>query len=94
MDTGASEEKISLFEVVVRMSRESICGSRSESCCLKSMIEVELSIGRDKVDGRPRPGNEVKRTLIIRGAISNILWEEMLGNLHLKRGQEIGRAHV
>ncbi len=33
------------------------------------MIEVELSIGRDKVDGRPRPGNEVKKTLMIRGAI-------------------------
>lgn len=47
------------------MSRESMCGSRSESCCLKSMIEVELSIGKDKVDGKPRPGNEVKKTLMI-----------------------------
>ena len=69
MDTGSSEDKTSLFEVVVIMSRESMCGSRAERCCLKSMIEVELSIGKDKVDGNPRPGNEVKRTLIIREAI-------------------------
>ena len=58
-------------------------GSRSESCCLKSVIEVELSIGRDRVDGKPRPGNEVKKTLIIRGAISRTLtgmklWENSI----------------
>lgn len=69
MHTGASEEEISLFEVVVRTSGESMCGSRSESCCLKIAIEVELSIGRDKVDGKPRPGNEVSKMLTIRGAI-------------------------
>lgn len=79
MDTGASEEKISLFEEVVRMSRESMCGSRSESCCHNSVIEVELSIGRDKVDGKPRPGKEVKKTLIIREAISIIFWEAFTG---------------
>ena len=66
---GTSEEKTSLFEVVVRMSGESMCGSRSESCCLKSVIEAELSIGRDSVGGKSRPGNEVKKTLMIRGAI-------------------------
>lgn len=65
MDTGAFEEKISLFEVVVRTSRESMCGSLSESFCLKSMIEVQLSIGKDKVGGKPRPGKEVKKTLMI-----------------------------
>ena len=41
------------------------------------MIEVELSIGRDKVDGKPRPGNEVKKTLTIRGAILIIAYKEI-----------------
>ena len=51
------------------MSRESMDGSRSESCCLNAAIEVELSMGRDKVDGKFKPGNEVRKTLIIRQAI-------------------------
>ena len=54
-----------------------MCGSRSESRCLNSAIEVELWIGRDKVDGKSRPGNEVKKTLMVEGAILRTLSEEL-----------------
>ena len=71
-DTGAAEEKTSLFEVVVKIRREVRCGKRSSSCCLKCVIDAELAIGRDSVNGRPRPGKEVNKMLIVWGAIASI----------------------
>lgn len=47
------------------MNRHSVFGSRFESCCLRSVIGVERSIGRDKVGGSPRPGKEVINTFTI-----------------------------
>ncbi len=51
------------------MSRVSKHGRRLESCCLRSVREVEASTGRDRVVGRPRPGKDVIKTFIIWGAI-------------------------
>ena len=51
-------------------SRVSKHGRRLESCCLRSVREVEASTGRDKVFGRPRPGKDVIKTFIIWGAMS------------------------
>ena len=87
MIIGSSEDKTSLFEVVVRISRDSKCGIRFEICCFKFMIEVELSTGKDKVDGKPRPGNEVKRTLITRGAILRTFRKVTQRYFAPKRGQ-------
>lgn len=72
-DTGADEEDgSSLFELVVIMKRLFVFGRRSTSCEVRSDIGVDANTGRDRVDGRLRPGKEVKRTLIILGAILNM----------------------
>lgn len=64
-DTGADEQRTTLLEVVVRMIRGFICGRRSDSCCLRSVMGVEASTGSDRVEGNPRPGKEVKKTLTV-----------------------------
>ena len=64
-DTGSPEEHTSLFEVVVRMIRVFVCGRRKKTWFLRSVAVVEPSMGIDRVDGRPRPGKEVSKTLMI-----------------------------
>ena len=54
----------------MNMSRVFKLGRRLESCCFRPVREVEASTGRDKVVGRPRPGKDVIKTLIIWGAIT------------------------
>lgn len=68
-DTGAGEGTTTSLEVVVRMSRDFICGRRSNSCCLRSVIGVEACTGSDRVEGSPRPGKEVRKTLTVFGSI-------------------------
>ena len=38
---------------------------------MKSHVGVDEATGTDKVGGRPRPGNEVRRTLMVVGAMSD-----------------------
>lgn len=72
-DTGADEDDgSSLFEFVVMMKRLLICGRRSLSWEVRSDMEVDGDTGRDRVEGRLRPGKDVKRTLIMVGAIFNM----------------------
>ena len=68
-ETGFGEGNTSLFDEVVRSRREFKGGIRLESCCLRFVIEAVLSIDRDSVGGSSRPGNEVKRTFMVRGAM-------------------------
>lgn len=72
---------ISLPELVVNMSRESKRGRRLESCCLRSVREVEASTGRDKVVGRPRPGKDVIKTFIIWGAMTECVSGNIFGGV-------------
>ena len=62
-------EVTSLFEVVVSINRLLLCGSRSAICCLRSPVDVEAEVGKASVDGRPRPGKEVRSTLTVRSAM-------------------------
>lgn len=43
---------------------------RSERVARSSETEVDAGSGRESVDGRPRPGKDVRRTLTVEGAIS------------------------
>lgn len=65
--SGAVEVGFSWWlEVVVRMRRlgRMPFGKWEESVVVKSLIELSAGSGRDSVDGRLRPGNDVSRTLI------------------------------
>ncbi len=69
-ETGAVEDReTSLFEVVVSTRRLSRLGRRSVSCGVRSAMGAEAATGRDRVDGKPRPGKEVRRTLTVREGI-------------------------
>ncbi|KAL0940975.1 uncharacterized protein CTRU02_203738 [Colletotrichum truncatum] len=69
-DTGREEEAdSSLFDTVVRMSRLSVEGSLSSSCCRSSDREVDDGTGRTNVDGRPRPAKVLTNTLTFLTAI-------------------------
>ena len=54
-----------LLETVVRIRRLLCAGMRSWRCSCSSVIEVVASRGRERVDGRLRPGKDVKRTLTV-----------------------------
>lgn len=54
-----------LFEIVVRIRRLLCAGMRSESCSRSAEIVVVAGKGRERVDGRLRPGKEVRRTLTV-----------------------------
>ena len=54
-----------LFEMVVRIRRLLCAGMRSESCSWSSQTVVAAGNGRERVDGRLRPGKEVRRTLTV-----------------------------
>ena len=85
-DTGAGEERTSLLKVVVRMSRDFICGRWPDSCCLRSVMGVEASTGSDRVEGSPRPGKEVKKTLIVLGPIRAVVWSSECKNVGFSKG--------
>ena len=57
-------EVISLFEVVVSTNRLLLSGSRSMICCLRVPIDAAGDMGKTSVGGRPKPGKDVKSTLI------------------------------
>lgn len=57
------------FEVVVRIRRAVRGGRRAVSWEVRSAIVVDASVGRERVGGSERPGNEVRRMLIICGAM-------------------------
>lgn len=59
----------SLLEFVVRMKRLLVGGNRSEIRVVRSEIGNDGDMGSERVEGRLRPGKEVKRTLIILCAI-------------------------
>jgi len=59
-----------LFDVVVRIRRLLTSGTRSAIKEVRSEIDDEEDTGRERVDGRLSPGNEVRRTLIICGAMT------------------------
>ena len=70
VDIGADEDEgISLFDVVVRMSRLLIRGRRSDIWVVSSEICVDADTGRERVDGKSSPGKEVRKTLMTLGAI-------------------------
>lgn len=58
-----------LLERVVRISLESIVGSRSSSRSRNSEMEVEGDRGSTRVGGNPRPPKLVMRTLRFRGVM-------------------------
>lgn len=67
---GADDDcDISLFDVVVRIIRLLMCGRRSESCEARADIGVKAATGSASVGGRLKPGNEVRKTFIVRSAI-------------------------
>lgn len=54
-----------LFEVVVRISRLlATCGIRSDNVLVRLLMLLDAFIGTESVEGRPRPGKEVRRMLI------------------------------
>lgn len=58
-----------LFDVVVRVRFEAVAGSRSDMRFSTSPTVDEDGTGRESVEGSPKPGKVVRRTLIIWGAI-------------------------
>jgi len=57
---------ICLFDVVVRISRElRVRGRRSEMAEVRSHTVAEEERGIQRVVGRPRPGKEESRTLMV-----------------------------
>lgn len=66
---GLLEWDSSLFEVVVRMVRLGILGTRERTSVLRSDIGVDESTGMQRVEGQPRPENDVMRTFIMFDAI-------------------------
>ena len=70
VDMGRVEvEESSLLEVVVRMRRVVRAGRRSVRSEVRSEIGVEARTGRDSVEGRLRPGKEVRKTLMVLSAM-------------------------
>lgn len=76
-ETGAFDGNISLFEEVVSISRDCICGRRLNSFSLRSAIWMEASTGSERVDGSPRPGNDVRRMLIVLESMATVFWLKM-----------------
>ena len=68
MGRGEVEES-SLLEVVVRMRRVVRLGRREVRKEVRSEIEVEAGTGRESVEGRLRPGKEVRKTLMVLSAM-------------------------
>lgn len=65
-DRGAEEcGRSSLLEFVVRIRRLFTRGRRSWSRSVKSETVDVAGTGRERVEGRPRPGKEVRRMLIV-----------------------------
>lgn len=54
-----------LFEIVVRIRRLLCAGSRSWMRLLSCDMVVSAGKGRERVDGRLRPGKDVKKTLSV-----------------------------
>ena len=72
---GAGEPRSScLFDIVVRMSRETVCGSRSSMRSWRSEMAVVGGRGNERVGGRPRPGKVVTKTLMF-------FWVAMVGDV-------------
>lgn len=66
-DVSGSEEcgNSCLLEVVVRIRRLlATWGIRSDNVAVRSLMVLDASTGKESVDGRLRPGNEVRRMLI------------------------------
>lgn len=71
-DIGADEEGEScLLEVVVKMRRCCDGGRRCMRRDWSSATEMEEDTGRERVGGKPRPENEVSRTLTVDDAMAN-----------------------
>lgn len=70
----------SLLEFVVRMKRLVVKGKRSESRDVRSEIGDDDEIGSERVEGRLRPGKDVRRTLIILGAIVELSLQAKLAS--------------
>lgn len=69
-DRGVGESgSSSLFEVVVRSRRLSMAGIRCERAAVKSATVEVAGRGTERVLGSPSPGNEVRRTLMVEGAM-------------------------
>lgn len=66
-DVISSDRRVDriLFDVVVRVRFEAAAGSRSDMRFSTSPTVDVHGTGRESVDGRPRPGKVVRRTLII-----------------------------
>lgn len=60
----------SLLELVVRISRLSTSGMRLVRAAVKSATVEVAGRGSERVGGRPRPGKEVRRTLMVEGAMA------------------------
>ena len=63
-------EESSLLEVVVRMRRVVSWGRREVRREVRSAIGVEARTGRESVEGRLRPGKEVRKTLMVWSAMT------------------------
>ena len=50
--------------------RLSTDGSREYTCDVRSDIEIDVETGSERVRGRPRPGKEVRKTLIMMNMVS------------------------
>ncbi len=61
-----------MFEFVVSSRRWLTGGSRDDSCDVRSCIDAVDGRGSESVDGRPRPGKEEMRTLMVVGAIAAV----------------------
>lgn len=59
-----------LFDMVVRISREEEAGTRSSMRCRKSEMVEDGSVGRESVDGRPKPPKLVIRTFRLQVAMT------------------------
>lgn len=68
MEIGASDCVGScLFDMVVRMSLNSVVGKRSSMVLRSSVTVVDDESGRTKVGGKPRPEKLVTSTFKLRG---------------------------
>lgn len=66
---GNDDGLMSLFAFVVRSRRLLTGGMRSSIADARSWIVVSAASGSESVDGRPKPGKEVIRTLIVDAAM-------------------------
>ena len=63
-----------LFDSVVRMYLNSVSGNLCAMRSWMSVVDASSEIGNARVDGRPRPGKVVTKTLMLR--------EDMMGLLN------------